>query len=173
MSTPLPHAQIEPAGESDLAAISQLAGEIWRACYPEIITTAQIEYMLAQMYSLETLRKEIFSEGICYQRLLVAGESVGFASYGPAGSSAYKLNKLYLAPERHGCGLGRVLLRHCEEKIRGLGARRLILNVNKHNAKAIAFYQREGFTIVESVIVDIGGGFVMDDYVMEKKLLPS
>jgi ribosomal protein S18 acetylase RimI-like enzyme len=42
--------------------------------------------------------------------------------------------------------------------------------VNKGNARAIAFYRKHGFDIAESVVVDIGGGFVMDDYVMGKEL---
>ncbi len=48
------------------------------------------------------------------------------------------------------------------------GAHRLILSVNKRNAQAIAAYKRNGFVIAESVVTDIGGGFVMDDYVMAK-----
>jgi RimJ/RimL family protein N-acetyltransferase len=62
-------------------------------------------------------------------------------------------------------------LRHCESEVRQLGADRLMLTVNKRNAKAMAAYQRNGFTLTESVVVDIGGGFVMDDYVMTKELL--
>jgi ribosomal protein S18 acetylase RimI-like enzyme len=66
--------------------------------------------------------------------------------------------------------LGSLLLHHCEHEVRGLGAARLMLTVNKRNSKAIAAYERNGFTITESIVVDIGGGFVMDDYVMAKDL---
>jgi RimJ/RimL family protein N-acetyltransferase len=51
-----------------------------------------------------------------------------------------------------------------------VAGRRLILSVNKRNTKAITAYKRNGFAIVESVVTDIGGGFVMDDYVMDKEL---
>lgn len=44
------------------------------------------------------------------------------------------------------------------------------LNVNKHNAVAIAAYERCGFRIASGVEIDIGGGFVMDDWVMERAL---
>ena len=50
------------------------------------------------------------------------------------------------------------------------GAGWLILNVNKRNASAIAFYERCGLAVREAVVVDIGEGFVMDDYVMAKPL---
>lgn len=191
MSTAEPNRVIiAQADETDLPAISELAGVIWRACYPDIISSEQIEYMLARMYARDTMHDEIQSQGIRYDRLLAGGKLVGFASYGPteAGTPrcgvlgghpqgsvqravpAFKLHKLYLLPELHGRGLGSLLLKHCEAEARRLGARRLILSVNKRNAKAIAAYQRNGFVIAESVVTDIDGGFVMDDYIMAKDL---
>jgi diamine N-acetyltransferase len=163
--------QIIPAAEADLPVIIDLAGVIWRACYPGIITHAQIEYMLARMYALEVMRDEIRSQGIRYDLLLVDGKPAGFASYGPASEPrVMKLHKLYLMAELHGRGLGSRLLQHVERKVRQLGARRLILSVNKRNAKAIAAYQRNGFVVADTVVTDIGGGFVMDDYVMAKNV---
>jgi ribosomal protein S18 acetylase RimI-like enzyme len=164
--------QIVRAKEEHLPAISELAGVIWRACYPAIITHAQIDYMLARMYSLDVLREEIRSQGIHYDQLLVDGKPAGFASYGPtAQPGVMKLHKLYLLPEMHGRGLGSRLLRHVEREIRAGAGRRLILSVNKRNTKAIAAYRRNGFVIAESVVTDIGNDFVMDDYVMAKELI--
>jgi len=162
--------QILPAAESDLPAIIELAGVIWRAHYPGIISTGQIEYMLAKMYSLETLRQEICLRAIRYERLFVGQELAGFAAYGPTEEpKVFKLYKLYLHPDWHGRGLGSLLLSHCEHEVRTLGADRLLLTVNKRNPKAIAAYERNGFAIKESVVMDIGRGFVMDDYVMAKE----
>jgi len=188
--------EIVPAAEADLPAISELAGVIWRACYPGIIRPAQIDYMLARMYAVEVMGDEIRSQGIRYDLLSVDGKPAGFAAYGPTDLAAlfsnelstvvgtprrgvrtalpavptFKLHKLYLKAELHGRGLGSRLLQHVEHEVRRLGARRLILSVNKRNAKAIAAYQRNGFAVVESVVTDIGNGFVMDDYVLAKDL---
>ena len=172
MNVTLPtQTKIIRATEADLPAISELAGVIWRACYPGIITHAQIDYMLGRMYSLDVLRDEIRSQGIHYDCLLVDGKPVGFASYGPTPEpGVVKLHKLYLLSEMHGRGLGSRLLQHVAREVRAGGVRRLILSVNKRNAKAIAAYQQNGFRIVESVVTDIGGGFVMDDYIMAKDL---
>ena len=165
--------RIVRAREEHLATISELAGVIWRACYPGIITHAQIDYMLARMYSLEILRDEICSQGICYDLLLVDEKPAGFASYGPtAETGVMKLHKLYLLPEMQGHGLGSRLLQHVEHEVRASGAgRRLILSVNKRNAKAITAYNRNGFVTADTVVTDIGGGFVMDDYIMAKELM--
>jgi ribosomal protein S18 acetylase RimI-like enzyme len=173
---PPPAPQIFPAIERDLAAISALAGVIWRAHYPGIISPAQIEYMLAKMYSLETLREEIHARSIRYDRLLVGAELAGFAAHGPTGQATlFKLHKIYLHLAWQGRGLGSFLLRHCEREAAQAGADRLVLTVNKHNIKAIDMYRRNRFVITDSVVTDIGGGFVMDDYIMEKSLrnLPS
>jgi ribosomal protein S18 acetylase RimI-like enzyme len=166
-----PSPQILTASETDLPAIASLAGVIWHAHYPGIISTEQIDYMLADMYSLETLREEIRLRAIRYERLLVGEEFAGFASHGPTEQpKLFKLHKIYLHPAWHGRGLGSLLLRHCEREACKLGADRLVLTVNKRNSKAIAAYQRNGFSITDSVVVNIGGGFVMDDYVMAKGL---
>ncbi|HLX70091.1 MAG TPA: GNAT family N-acetyltransferase [Verrucomicrobiae bacterium] len=165
-----PLAEIAPAAEEHLAAISALAGLIWRAYYPTITSTEQIEYMLGWMYSLETMTSEV-RNGIRYERLLLDGELAGFASLGPADEpGTVKLHKLYLVPKYHGEGFGTLLLKHCESEARKLDARIMTLNVNKRNARAIAVYQRNGFSIARSVVNDIGHGFVMDDYVMIKQL---
>ena len=166
--------EILPAGEEHLPALAELAGVIWRQHYPGIISNAQIEHMLGKMYALDTLREEIQSRGIRFYRLLAGGRFGGFASLGStAAAGVMKLHKLYLLPELHGRGLGSLLLKHCETEARRLGARRLILAVNKRNTKAIAAYQRNGFAVAESVITDFGGGFVMDDFIMAKAFEPD
>ena len=75
-----------------------------------------------------------------------------------------------MLPELHGQGLGRRLIEHVAAQARADGATTLVLNVNKRNASAIAAYRRCGFAVREEVVVDIGGGYVMDDYVMAKAL---
>jgi GNAT superfamily N-acetyltransferase len=161
--------EILPAAEEHLPALAELAGVIWRRHYPGLISHEQIDYMLGKMYSLETLREEMNSQGIRFYRLLVAGTMTGFASIGPLDTpGVWKLHKLYLLPELHGCGFGSRLLQHCEAEARRFGAHRLLLAVNKRNLRPIAAYQRNGFKVVESVVTDFGGGFVMDDLIMAK-----
>lgn len=164
-------AQIKPATVEHLPAIRDLAAVIWRAHYPGIISREQIDYMLGRMYALDTLRDELLNQSIRFERMLWANELVGFAAFGPlADPASWKLHKLYLLPKLHGKGLGTKLLNHCEIQVQSLGAQRLLLNVNKRNTRALAAYERNGYTVLESVTVEIGNGFVMDDFVMAKKL---
>jgi ribosomal protein S18 acetylase RimI-like enzyme len=161
---------IERVHTGHLAEISALAGVIWRASYPGIISPEQIDYMLARMYDVETLRGELAS-GIVWFRALINGELRGFASVGPTETATeFKLHKLYVHPDWQRHGLGSALLKNCETTARTHGAAALILNVNKRNTAALAVYRQRGFVIRESIVADIGGGFVMDDYVMVKAL---
>lgn len=170
-TAPASRIEILPATEAHLPALAELAGEIWRQHYPGIISSEQIEYMLGKMYAPDTLRDQLCAQEIRFVRLLVDGCFVGFASFGPLPEpGAMKLHKCYLLPEFHGRGLGTRLLKHCEAECRRLGVRRLLLAVNRRNPKAIAAYQRNGFRVMESVVTDFGGGYVMDDYLMAKEL---
>lgn len=164
-------ALLRPATIADLPSIRDLAATIWHAYYPGIVTREQIDYMLARMYALATLRYEMIVQGIRFDRLLLDHAFVGFVAYGPTDlADTWKLHKLYLLPAHHRRGLGSQMLRHCEARAREGGACHLKLNVNKRNARAIAAYERNGYAVVESVSVDIGDGFLMDDFIMAKSL---
>ena len=154
---------ILPAGPEHVGEIARLADLVWRAHYPGIISQEQIDYMLSKMYDLDVLRGEI-ANGITYLRALDRDQLEGFAAYGPA-ANEIKLHKLYVHPGRQRLGIGRALI---EQVDCACGGRTLVLTVNKGNQKAIAAYKKHGFTIRNSVVVDIGGGFLMDDFVMEK-----
>ena len=156
--------KILPADPEHMADIARLAEIVWRAHYPGIISSEQIDYMLSKMYDLDVLRCEM-KEGVTYLRALESDQLRGFAAYGPAGDEA-KLHKLYVHPEHQRSGIGRALLHEVERASMG---RTLMLTVNKRNHQAIAAYQKHGFAIRESIVIDIGGGFVMDDYVMAKR----
>lgn len=161
---------VERAGEEHLAEIASLAAVIWRACYPGIISPAQIEYMLARMCAFDVLRAELTS-GIIFERAMVNGILRGFSSFGPGpGQHEIKLHKLYVHPDSQRHGIGGALLKSCEAAACASDTTTLVLNVNKQNERAINAYRKHGFTIREAVVLDIGNGFVMDDHVMAKTL---
>ena len=159
---------IRVAGEPDIPLIRQLADRIWRACYPGIISTAQIDYMLGWMYSEEQLARDL-RNGVRLELVEVAGVASGFvATERDAASGLLKLHKLYLLPECQGRGVGQRLLGHVRQLARDSGCRAVELRVNKSNHRAIRAYERAGFVLREAVVADIGGGFVMDDFILER-----
>jgi ribosomal protein S18 acetylase RimI-like enzyme len=55
-----------------------------------------------------------------------------------------------------------------EELARENKCSKITLNVNKKNAGSIKAYEKYGFNNIGSIVNDIGNGFIMDDYKMEK-----
>ena len=161
---------ISPLAFDDNVAIDELialAGATWRAHYPGIISVAQIEYMLAQRYDPQVVRGELGRDGIWWDKLIAEEEMAGFASYFLTGvPGEMKLDKLYVHHDHQRKGYGGMLLDRVLGIARAHGCTTLMLAVNKHNQTAIAAYRKYGFRIAESVVKDIGGGFVMDDYIM-------
>jgi diamine N-acetyltransferase len=182
--------RLEAMTATDFETVARLAETIWRAHYTKIISSAQIDYMLAGRYTPEKLRPYLNADDrwLTLLRIDSSGGSraVGYCSYALTDDpgamkpgemkpsemkpSEMKLEQLYLMPELHGQGLGKLMLSHVEEQARARGRSTLVLQTNKRNDIAIAFYRKAGFTVREEAVFDIGNGFVMDDYVMEKAL---
>lgn len=159
---------IRPASLNDIVAIQQIAHTTWPVAYGAILSAEQLEFMLAQSYSKESLTEQI-NTGHSFLLAIEKGIPVGFASFNLLAPQKYKLQKLYVLPTVHKNGAGKLLLDAVIEKVKETGAHSLQLNVNRNN-KAIGFYQKMGFEIVEQVDIPIGHGYFMNDYVMEKPL---
>ena len=161
--------EIRPVTPPDVPAISALAREIWQASYPGIITQEQIDFMLEQRYGHERLYDDLEDLHKWLDQAFYEGRRIGFA-FSEIYKGEFKLDKLYIHPDVQRKGVGGQLIAHVAERAQKLGYPCVILQVNKRNEKAINSYKKYGFVVRTSTVDDIGGGFVMDDYVMEKKL---
>ena len=159
---------IAPLAEGDIAAVIDLAGVIWRRHYPGIISMEQIDYMLTQRYTPEVIRAQMQSSNAWWDKAVLDGRIIGFAQYELCEGSM-KLDKLYVHWDHQRQGYGGRMLAHVEDAARRQGLSSIRLNVNKRNLNSIAAYRKNGYAVVDTVVADIGRGFVMDDYVMEKK----
>ena len=157
--------RVERPGQ--IAAVAELAREIWTTHYTPLIGAAQVDYMLVRFQSETAIAKQIAAEG--YEYYLAPG--AGYLALVPdLEMKSLLLSKIYVKADRRRTGLGRAMAAFAEKRGAELGCRELWLTVNKHNAGAIAFYERRGFRKTEPVVTDIGGGFVMDDWRMAKDL---
>lgn len=164
-----PVCTVRPATVADIPLIRTLASQVWPLTYETILSRAQIIYMMRLLYSEDALRKQMEN---AHSFILVynAGIPVGFASYSDVEPTVCKLQKLYVLPNQQGRGTGRFLVDQVTAIAIENGATLLRLNVNRHN-KAKSFYEKIGFAVVREEKIDIGSGYVMDDFVMEKSLL--
>ncbi len=161
--------EIRPVTPPDVPAISSLAREIWQASYPGIITQEQIDFMLEQRYGVDRLYDDLEDLHKWLDQAYHNGRRIGFA-FSEIYNGEFKLDKLYIHPDVQRQGVGGLLIAKVAERAKKLGYPCVILAVNKRNVKAINSYKKYGFTVRESVVEDIGRGFVMDDYIMEKRL---
>ncbi|WP_434628664.1 GNAT family N-acetyltransferase [Chromobacterium sp. CV08] len=163
--------RFDSLGPDDFAAVAELAGAIWHRHFIGMISREQIAYMLAGRYTPEKLGRYLEAPDRWFRLLRVDGVLRGYCSYALSGRPGeMKLEQLYLAEDCRGQGLGGRMMDEVEAAARAAGCDTLMLTVNRHNAGAIAVYRKRGFTVREEVVADIGNGFVMDDYVMEKAL---
>ncbi|NNJ90748.1 MAG: GNAT family N-acetyltransferase, partial [Gammaproteobacteria bacterium] len=77
------------------------------------------------------------------------------------------ISKIYIREQNRGTGLGNYLLDFVKKLATDRGLKTIWLTVNRFNDDTIDWYKRKGFVIVDEVKKDIGGGFIMDDYLME------
>lgn len=159
---------IKVTSEADCAAVAALAREIWTEHYDRIVGRAQVDYMLDKFQSAAAIARQI-AEGYVYY--------LAAADYGPAGyfalvpdrrSSSALLSKIYVRKDQRGSGLGKSMLAEADRLCREAGVSTIWLTVNKHNSDSIAWYEHVGFAKTGPIVQDIGGGFVMDDYRMER-----
>ena len=162
---------IVPASEKDVHLIRCLALEIWPKTYAEILPRDQIDYMMNMMYTEEAIRTQMQKD---HQFIIVYNEGlpVGFAAYGEIAPSIYKLFKIYVLRSEQGKGKGKFIIQQIISDIESQGAMTLQLNVNRYN-KAKLFYEKLGFNVVRTEDINIGNGYLMNDYIMEKRLTGS
>ncbi len=164
--------EIRKASLSDIPLIRKLSLLVWPQTYSSIISQEQINYMLEMMYSETSLSKQMTEEGCTFLIVYENENPVGYASYAYEADGIWKLQKLYVLPDQQGKGTGKLLVNQILESIKPLGAKSLQLQVNRIN-KAKEFYEKLGFNIITTADFDIGNGYFMNDYVMEKKLSPE
>ena len=160
---------LRPLSDGDVDAVAALARTVWQATYPALIPQAQIDAMLAERYAPQRIRAQLGDPRQAWWLASLGAGPAGFAHV-LLDDARGKLDKLYVHPDHQRQGIGAALLHACAEWARANQARRLWLQVNRGNTQAIRAYSKYGFRTVESRVFDIGGGFVMDDHVMEKPL---
>jgi ribosomal protein S18 acetylase RimI-like enzyme len=168
LKTTNPLLSIRNATVEDIGLIRELTFKIWPQTYAAIISQQQIDYMLGLMYSEASLKDQMTKDGCQFILVYDEKEPVGFAAYQEIRSTTWKLHKIYILATQQGKGTGKFVIHHILDKIQQRGATALQLQVNRHN-KARNFYEKIGFTVIEEADFDIGNGYFMNDYVMEKK----
>lgn len=161
---------IKKASENEISLIRELAKKSWNSAYSTILSQEQIDFMLSEMYSFDEIFNQMKNPNYHYFIIYFNENPAGFIGfenhYEP---KTTKLHRIYLLDDFKGKGLGKTALSFLKERVTEIGDHRIILNVNKENS-AKKMYESQGFTVYDEIILNIGNGFVMDDYLMEFKI---
>ncbi len=159
--------EIRTLKNDELEMLAELADRLWHQSYSELLSPQQIDYMVEMFQSVSAFRQQISEKGYCYRGLFIDGKLSGFTGNCLEDDHLAFLSKLYLDEKYHGQGFGRKLLDDAISLYPQ--AESIYLTVNKHNPSYYK-YLHMGFKVIDSVVTDIGEGFVMDDYIMEKEI---
>lgn len=154
--------------KSQTEAIRDLAYEIWHEHYTPIIGKAQVDYMLAKFQSSKAIAEQI-DNGSLYFLSEHNNEPIGYMGVNIQGKELF-LSKFYVTLANRGKGYGREMVAFLEDLSKDKGLNKISLTVNIHNNDSIKMYEKVGFHICGTAVQDIGNGFVMDDYKMEKRV---
>ena len=165
--------------QNQIKELASLADAIWHEYWTCILSPEQIDYMVENFQSEKAIKNQIENENYTYYFIEIKTLSLTFSPgekianitskyIGYFGISHKKdylfLSKLYIKKEFRHQGIGAKAF----EKIKELAVDKPIrLTVNKYNTNTIKAYKKWGFKTIDSVVTDIGSGFVMDDYIME------
>ena len=160
------------ARSDQLPIIASLAHDIWHCYYPSIISTAQIDYMLSQRYTIAALSERQAKRGSLLLIAWLGPLAVGYAFLSTPDDAPDEatLDAFYLHPDYHRRGLGTRFMDNVITQVREQPCRTLTLNVNRLNITALNFYFHVGFTLRSAVDIDFGRGFFGHDFVMERAL---
>lgn len=159
---------VESLGDEDLSAIQMVALKTWPIAYRDILSKEQMEYMLEMFYSPNALREQLAS-GHRFFGIREEGQLLGFVSVAQFEKDTLKISKLYVLPQNQGRNFGRILIDFVEDLARKERYRKLTLNVNRFNRSKL-FYEKLGFIIELEEDIEIGKGYLMEDYRMSKVL---
>lgn len=156
--------------DEQIEDVARLAYEIWNQHFPPIIGQAQVDYMVEKFQSVPALAEQI-NNGYRYNVIQNNNKPVGYVGVKTDTKlHQVQLSKFYIIKTMRGQGVGRKVLNLILASEKKLGINKIWLTVNKYNITAISAYKRMGFEIAADIVVDIGHGYVMDDFKMEKSI---
>jgi ribosomal protein S18 acetylase RimI-like enzyme len=160
------------ATPEDWKIIREIAYNTWPNTFGKVISEEQIQYMLAKIYSEQSLRNQMTNLGHNFILALQDKKPVGFASYEltPLQPSQLIIHKIYLLPECQGMGIGKFLFSRLSEIAKNNNRKQLRLQVFHQNEKAKEFYLKYGFAFVGEKVTKIDDRYTITDFIMDKNL---
>lgn len=163
---------IRKASINDISSIQRIASAAWMITYKNILSSEQYEYMTDMMYSDASLTDQIKSNQIFLIIQDSSQQDAGFVSFdiNYKDTTKTKIHKLYVSPLVQGKDIGKHLINAVANEALKINNTHITLNMNRYNS-SYGFYTKMGFEIVGEEDINIGNGYLMEDYIFEKKII--
>ena len=139
---------VRSASQEDLETISKMLTETWHDTYDKIYGREKVTELTSKWHSVPALKQRLnkpLSEFI----ICDDGAEIGGMAYASqTDNETTMLHQLYVRPETQGQGLGRTLLIEVEACFPDV--RKIRLEVEEANERALKFYEANGFKVVGS-----------------------
>ena len=152
--------------KQNIELTSRFASEVFIDYYNDLIGNPQASYMANLFLSPKAIQELIKDKAIFKLMIGENNEPIGFTEYQIQGDRLF-LSKLYAHKDHRHQGVGKAMLLDCIEYAKKNNIHSIFLTVNKYNTPSYNIYLHEGFKVIDSVVNDIGQGYVMDDYIMQ------
>ncbi|HEX8017361.1 MAG TPA: GNAT family N-acetyltransferase [Flavobacterium sp.] len=162
---------ISEAKAENIKTIQEITYTTWPITYGKILSEEQLDYMLDLFYSDKALNNQLDKKEQLFYMISEDETTLGFIGieHHYKNEPVTRIHKIYLLPETQGKGIGKKVIVEIQKLALENNSSSLSLNVNRFNS-ALSFYKKIGFEVIDEVNIDIGNGYLMEDYVMEKKL---
>ncbi len=157
--------------KEDIKKVAAAADEIWHEHFTAILNNEQIDYMVDKFQSEPAIASQLKTEGYAYFQIMVKESLAGYFAIKEEAPESLFLSKLYLRRDYRGNGIASLAFAFMTDLCRRKGYKKIWLTVNRFNKNTITVYEKKGFVKTRTQVTDIGDGFVMDDYVMEKQIV--
>lgn len=141
-------ARIRAMTKNDLAAVSRLLGQSWRRTYSPIMGADSTARLSDEKHAPEKLAEELADNNkMSFVAERSDGSIAGYAMAAMDDKGDVMLDRLHIEPEAFGSGLAVDLLHAVLAAHAGIPS--IALEVIEGNDRAIAFYRKHGFEVVE------------------------
>ncbi|MBQ7450825.1 GNAT family N-acetyltransferase [bacterium] len=154
---------------NEIKEFAELTSEIWHEYWTCILSKEQIDYMVEKFQSEKAITNQINNENYAYFYIMIDSQKAGYIGLSSKEDYLF-LSKLYIKKEYRYKGIGGKAFDFIKQYAIENGYNKIQLTVNKYNKNTIDAYNKWGFKTVDSVVTDIGNGFVMDDYIMKYEI---
>lgn len=154
---------------SQFQAIEKLAREILPDHYGPYIPLKNILYFLDKFQTVKAIEQQI-ADGFEYYLLTDETIDAGYLGIQII-ENGLNLNKLYILKQCRGKGIGEKAMQFTDHRAVAAKASKIELIVNKYNYETIAFYEKRGYSITESLVHNYDNVYTVEEYKMTKQLI--